>query len=129
MFQRVISKASESLLPNRKLEKLQRANWFVSLGVSPKISFNHKKTSTDDSDDSVVKHGGFDDDFLVDSDDESITGMTTSKMKQGQVSKNNLKRKHDDSNEFDSCGKKSRGRGVAKSTKMALELLDSEDDE
>lgn len=76
----------------------------------------------DDSDDSVVKHGGFDDDL-------SITGMTTSNMKLGQVSKNNLKRKHDpDSNEFDSFGKKSRGRGVAKSTQMALELLDSDDE-
>jgi hypothetical protein len=91
----------------------------VSLGISPKFSYKPKKTSTDDSDDSVVKHGGFDDDFLVDSDDESITGMTTS----------NMKRKHDpDSNEFDSFGKKSRGRGVAKSTQMALELLDSDDD-
>ena len=101
----------------------------VSLGVSPKFSYKPKKTSTDDSDDSVVKHGGFDDDFLVDSDDESITGMTTSNMKLGQVSKNNLKRKNDpDSNEFDSFGKKSRVRGVAKSTQMALELLDSDDD-
>lgn len=105
-----------------KARKTSEGKLVVSLGVSPKISFKPKKTATDDSDDSVVKHGGFDDDFLVDSDDESITGMTTSKMKQGQVSKNNLKRKHDDSNEFDSCGKKSRGRGVAKSTKMALEL-------
>ena len=112
-----------------KARKTSEGKLVVSLGVSPKISFKPKKTSTDDSDDSVVKHGGFDDDFLVDSDDESITGMTTSKMKQGQVSKNNLKRKHDDSNEFDSCGKKSRGRGVAKSTKMALELLDSDDDD
>lgn len=101
----------------------------VSLGVSPKFSYKSKKTSMDDSDDSVVKHGGFDDDFLVDSDDDSITGMTTSNMKLGQVSKNNLKRKHDpDSNEFDSFGKKSRGRGVAKSTQMALELIDSDDD-
>jgi len=94
-----------------KARKTSEGKLVVSLGVSPKISFKPKKTSTDDSDDSVVKHGGFDDDFLVDSDDESITGMTTSKMKQGQVSKN------------------SRGRGVAKSTKMALELLDSDDDD
>lgn len=101
----------------------------VSLGVSPKFSYKTKKTYQDDSDDSVVKHGDFDDDFLEDSDDESITGMAASKMKQGQVSKSYLKRKHDpNSNELDSFGKRSRGRGVAKSTKVALELLNSDDD-
>lgn len=109
-----------------KAQTTSEGKLFVSLGVSP---YKSKKTYQDNSDDSVVKHGDFDDDFLVDSDDESITGMAASKMKQGQVSMSNLKRKHDpDSNELDSFRKKSRGRGVTKSTKVALELLDSDND-
>ena len=123
-------KGKRDSAPKAKARTTSEGKLVVSLGVSPKFSLKTKKKSLDDIDESVVKHGDFDDDFLVDSDDESIRirGMIATKMKRGQVSKN-LKRKHDpDSNESNSFEKKSRGSGVAQTTRMALELLDSEDD-